>query len=129
MIRIIAVGLMLAVISCKSSKSVASESEIQSTIEKYLGPEYMRQDNENLALCYTKPEYVGSEWKTIIVLNIKTLELIYGPEKLNSKVKWHGPMELEFRDQSEAIQDKQSGVASIRYYNLSNTGGRVKADQ
>ena len=101
MYRVLLAVILTSFIACKGSKQASSEESVQQEISKYLGSDYERVDQENLALCYSKPEYVGSEWKTIIVIDTQSLELLYGPEKQNTIVSWADQRVLKFADQSE----------------------------
>lgn len=111
---LIAVGFA----SCKSSEKLPTDSEIVEEITNQIGSEYLREDQGKLALCYTKPEYVGSEWKTVIVLDTQSLKTLYGPERMNAIIKWSDEAVLAVKEIAGVVENKQSKDTNIRYINI-----------
>tara|TARA_Y100001949_G_C15939002_1_gene309255 strand:+ start:65 stop:415 length:351 start_codon:yes stop_codon:yes gene_type:complete len=104
--------------SCKSSQKAPSETEIDQEIIRQIGSEYLREDQGKLALCFTKPEYVGSEWKTVVVIDTESLKTLYGPERMNATVKWSDEAVIAVKDIAGVIEDKSSKDNSVRYVNI-----------
>lgn len=82
-----------------------------------LGEKYERKDNGDLALCYSMENEI-SKWKNVVVINKKSGELIYGPQKLNADVDWHSEDRLIIKEYPEVIKDKNSTSTFTYYYDL-----------
>ncbi len=87
-------------------------------VAEYIGSEYDRIDQGELALFATKPEVTGSEWKTFLVFDKTTKDVLYGPERLNAKISWKEPRVLKVIEQPEIIADKQSTKPTIYFLNV-----------
>lgn len=118
MYKVLLAFLFISFLSCKGSKSVTTGQSLDEEITKHLGAEYERVDQGSLALCYTSPEYIGSERKTAIVIDTLTLEILYGPEKLNAIIQWSDEAVLSITQIVGVLKDKKSSDAEIRYVDL-----------
>ncbi len=118
MSRLVITLIILALFSCKSSESVPTDDEVSMVIKSHLGAEYERVDQANFSLCYTRPTPIGTQWKTILVIDRKSLELLYGPKRLNAIAKWSGEGTISLQEILGVIKDKQSSDLSIRYVDL-----------
>ena len=109
---------LLFIASCKSSESESKQTQsVEDIISKQLGTSIERKDNGDLALCYSKNKSLD-KWKTVLVINHKSGEIIYGPKKMNADVDWHSENMLRIKEYPEVIQDQNSTNSFVYYYDL-----------
>ena len=119
--------LLILIIACKSSDQAAkSRPEIDSIIEANLGSKYERIDRGEMALCQSIDVETNGTWRTILVVDLVTGQLIHGPERVNGVVSWHTDGQLLIREFTEVIRDKQSGSEGGYIFDL-KTKQRVSA--
>lgn len=87
-------------------------------LEETLGDSYEKVDQGTLSLCFTVDKKNMSSWKTILVIDMSSSEIIYGPKKLNAKVSWYADRKLLIKEYPEVIEDKQSTDSFSYIFNL-----------
>lgn len=106
------------VISCKNTENKKSQPmAISEIVTTQLGEKFERKDRGEFALCYSLNK-TSSKGKTIIVVNMTTGKVIYGPEKLNADVEWSSDTQLLIKEYPEVIQDKNSSETYAYYYDI-----------
>ncbi len=118
MYRLYLFSILVLLLSCRGSNQSISETELKDRISDKLGEDFVQVDRGELALCMSKPEVVGSEWKTFLVIDTATGQVLYGPERKNAIINWYADRELIIKVQSEVISDKQNSTTNTYLVNV-----------
>ena len=119
MIKKFFVMVLLIMPACKNSQQTTKDFiDINDLIEQQIGSKYEKIDRGPLRLCFsTNNKNIGT-WKTVMVVEIKTSRILYGPKKLNADVSWYSDRKLLISETPEVIKDKYSATTHNYIYNL-----------
>ena len=119
MLKQIPIIALIVLMSCKGSqKGQQQELNPRDVIIEQLGNKFEKIDRGDLSLCYTTDTANRTSWKTVLVINNKSSEVIYGPERLNAEITWYTDRKLLIKEKPGRIEEQYSTETYSYIFNL-----------
>ena len=107
--------------ACKTTapnKGSEPSKNLGEVASELVGGDYTSTSSGDYFLVTSNEKFPGDYNRIFAVLDAKSNEVVYGPEKVKGEVSWHAEGEVLIKEFPEIIEDKNSNEGSSKILNI-----------